>query len=138
MCAVFLLEVECPRTVFLRGHFGEDALAEGRVLWNAVGDAVVLACVERHAEEEEEHHGHHAKHAVSVGVAALDEEKGEGEDDAAEDEQNRLVHVDDKQIRPNHAQCEGNDEANERVVLPVHQRFFSSLMRASGFSAPNT
>ena len=113
-------------------------MTEGGILGRSLFYVSIFLCVKRHADEEKEAHGNHSELTISINIGGLDEEEGEGEDDAAEDEQNRLVHVGDKQIRPNHAQCEGDDEANERVVLPVHQRFFNSLMRSSGFSAPNT
>ena len=123
---------------FFFGHFHQPPSDEGGVLWEASFDAVILACVERHADEEEECRCHDAKLAVFVGVGGLEQEEQEGEDGAAEDEQNHDVHVADKKIRPNHAQGEGDDEANKSVVLPVHQRLFNSLILSSGFAEPNT
>lgn len=105
---------------------------------NAVGNTLVLACVERHTDEESKGAGCHSKLPVFEGFRGVEKEEGEGKKSTTENEKYHQIHIGHKKIRPNHAQCEGNDEANKRVVLPVHQRFFSSLMRASGFSAPNT
>ncbi len=121
VCVVVLLKVECPRPVLLGGCFGKDALAEGRVGGYTPCDALVLACVKRHADEAEEHHCHDAEFAVLIGVRSSDVEEREGKDDAAEGEQNCHAHVADKQIRHNHAQGEGDDEADEWVVLPEHE-----------------
>ena len=124
---------------FFRGLFCEDSLDVGCVLWNASFDALGFEGVERHTNEEEKHHRHDAKGVVAIVVlGSLEKEEQEGKDGTTEDEQHHEVHVPNKKIRPNHTQCEGDDEANEGIVLPRHHRLFNSLIRASGFSALNT
>ena len=114
---------------FLDGQFCKDALAEGGVLRDALGGAVVLFGVERHAEEEGEGHGEDAECAALVGAFGMrNEEKEDGEegaaeeeeDGAAEEEEGGAVHVADKVVRSDDSHGEGNDEANEGMVLPVH------------------
>lgn len=96
-------------------------MAEGRVGGDTPCDALVLSCVERHADEEEERHCHDAEFTILVSVRGSEVEEREGKNGAAEDEQNCHAHVADKQIRYNHAQREGDNEADERMVLPEHE-----------------
>ena len=105
---------------FLDGRLCENSSTPGGFLGNAAFDAAVLACVEGHADEKEEQHGDCTKLAVFVHIGGADEKEGECENGTTEEKQNHHVHVGHKQIRPNHTQCKGNDEANKRIILPIH------------------
>jgi hypothetical protein len=96
-------------------------LNAGCVLGDASFDALVLEGMERHTDEEEKRHCHDAEGVVAVAfLGCLQEEEKEGKNGTTEDEKHHEVHVPDKKIRPNHTQGEGDDEANEGIVLPGH------------------
>ena len=78
---------------FFFGHFHQPPSDEGGVLRETSFDAVILARVERHADEEEECCRHDAKLAVFVGVGGLEQEEQEGEDGAAEDDKNYTMEI---------------------------------------------